>query len=150
MIRKWTTTLSPHAKKRISKDWTWRKSKGLAKAVQLPSHLVSRLLASGTDKEDVLKEDEANWGAGLVKCFHIGWDEHQEFLNAFRRGRRMAAYIDGSVPEGGTEVTIMFYGVDENGQDASWKLTAVFAETGELGFLSSGGGSFPKHWMVNS
>lgn len=150
MIKKWTITLSPQARKRIGKDLAWRGSKGLAKAVQLPGTLVSRLLSSGLDQECALKDDEEKWGTGLVKCFYVGWNEHRALHNAFHRGRRITAYIDGNVPKGGTKVTIMFYGKDEKRLDASWRLDAVFTGTGELGGLSAGGGSLPQHWLADS
>ena len=144
MVKKCTVMLDKSTLKRLVENKRYRLSRGFLKAVSLGPYFFDALLHNSVNGDD-FRSDVEEWSESLAKCFNVGSKEHDDFMVALSKGRRMTAFVDSNVPENGTRVTVTFWHSGRKKNGRKWELTAVFNECGELGCLGEGG-ILPATW----
>ena len=145
MIKKCTVILGKSMLKRLTEDKRCRISQGFLKAVSLGPYFFVALLHDSANDDD-FRGDVEEWSESLAKCFNVGSKEHDDFMVALSKGRRMTAFVNSNVlPENGTRVTVTFWHSGRQKNARKWDLTAIFDEYGGLSFLSRGG-TLPDTW----
>ena len=150
MIKKWTVTFGPRAKRELKYNKKWRESAGFEKATKFVGHFMYALAVGGLP-EDRLPDEIDFWGAELAKIFFSGRPENDPYRQIFVRGTRAAGILDPGNSDGDTHLNITFHGKDINQGSVSWKLGVIFLANGDMVFcggMCGRGLKLPDEWFA--
>lgn len=133
MIKKVGLFFSTPIRRRMEKDYDFRSSAGLQKAVSLSSQFLQVCISKSLDEFEAKAKDEACW-----KFFHFGHAENGLLKNAFSKSQRVEAVI---LPYGFGAIALHLLYFVKGEKRAFFRIDmAIAEETGRVETLACAGG----------